>query len=159
LALRGNDLYAGGAFTGAGGRSTNWIAKWDGNVWSALGSGVNNPVYALAVSGDALYAGGDFTSAGSHISGFVAKALLVSPANPLPNPFLADGAFVSYFDGTPGFAYTIEYTDSLELHNWHKATNLTAPPTDQGFGVGVFEFRDGSATVPTRFYRSVYPSY
>jgi len=52
LAVDGaNNLYAGGGFrfTTAGGVSVNYIAKWDGATWSALGSGMNNPVDALAV--------------------------------------------------------------------------------------------------------------
>ena len=40
-----------GLFHAAGGITANYIAKWDGNTWSALGSGVNRTVYALAVSG------------------------------------------------------------------------------------------------------------
>ena len=41
-------LYAGGYFTTAGGVSVKYIAKWDGSSWSALGSGMNNHVFALA---------------------------------------------------------------------------------------------------------------
>lgn len=44
--------------------------------WSALGSGMDNEVYALAVSGTDLYAGGQFTTAGGKVSANVAKALL-----------------------------------------------------------------------------------
>ena len=66
LAVSGTNLYAGGDFNYAtNGTSTavraNYIAKWDGTQWSALGSGVNNTLRALAVSGTNLYAGGDFT--------------------------------------------------------------------------------------------------
>jgi len=64
LAVIGNDLYAGGSISTAGGVSVNNIAKWDGSSWSALGSGTDGPVIALAVSGNVLYAGGDFTWAG-----------------------------------------------------------------------------------------------
>ena len=43
----------------------NYIAKWNGSAWSALGSGMNGAVYALAVDGAGnLYAGGEFTTAG-----------------------------------------------------------------------------------------------
>ncbi|HEU0011040.1 MAG TPA: hypothetical protein VFT34_14575 [Verrucomicrobiae bacterium] len=56
-----SNLYVGGAFT-ISGVATN-IAKWNGNGWSALGSGMTN-VYALAVSGTDLYAGGWFARAG-----------------------------------------------------------------------------------------------
>ncbi len=58
------NLYIGGEFTVVGDVIANFIAKWDGNSWSALGSGMDGPdfsypnVYALAVSGsDVLYAG------------------------------------------------------------------------------------------------------
>src|SRR6056297_1570258 len=69
LALIGDDLYVGGAFTQAGGAPMNRIAVFDtsltGNAgWSALGDGVNIPVSALAAIGDDLYVGGAFTEAG-----------------------------------------------------------------------------------------------
>ena len=35
------NLYAGGNFTTAGGVTANYIAKWNGTSWSALGSGMN----------------------------------------------------------------------------------------------------------------------
>lgn len=37
----GPALYAGGGFARAGGVSANYIAKWDGQSWSALGSGMS----------------------------------------------------------------------------------------------------------------------
>jgi len=63
LAVSGTDLYAGGQFTTAGGVPA-YIAKWDGSVWSALGSGIPGYVDALAVSGTILFAGGNFRGAG-----------------------------------------------------------------------------------------------
>ena len=69
LAVSGSDLYAGGAFTTAGGSAAKNIAKWNGSSWSALGSGMNSAVSALAVSGSDLYAGGNFTTAGGEVSG------------------------------------------------------------------------------------------
>jgi trimeric autotransporter adhesin len=56
-------VYAGGAFTTAGGVTVNKIAKWDGTSWSALGAGMNGTVSALALDSSGLYAGGSFTSA------------------------------------------------------------------------------------------------
>src|SRR5438477_245468 len=46
LAVSGGDLYAGGKFTTAGGSAANYIAKWDGSSWSALGSGIGGSVSA-----------------------------------------------------------------------------------------------------------------
>ena len=77
LAVDGNDLYAGGVFTTAGGGIVNRIAKWDGTSWSTLNSGsqigVDNSVNALAVDGNDLYAGGDFTTAGGVTVNRIAK--------------------------------------------------------------------------------------
>ena len=63
----------GGFFTTAGGVSANNIAKWNGSAWSALGSGMNEAVSALAVCGSDLYAGGDFTTAGGVSAKHIAK--------------------------------------------------------------------------------------
>jgi len=58
------NLYIGGEFTVVDQINANHIAKWDGSRWTALGSGVDRPVRALAISGSDLYAGGFFTTAG-----------------------------------------------------------------------------------------------
>lgn len=68
LALSGSDVYVGGPFTQVCGNSAcnggnltaNRIAKWNGSFWSALGNGLSNEVYALALSGSDVYAGGSF---------------------------------------------------------------------------------------------------
>ena len=83
LAVSGTDLYAGGLFTYAtNGTSTavsaNHIAKWDGTAWSALGSGVNSTVFALAVSGTSLYAGGFFNYATNGTSTAVSADYIAS---------------------------------------------------------------------------------
>jgi hypothetical protein len=63
------DVYAGGAFTLAGGvANTSKIAKWNGTSWSALSTGLTAPALegvrslAFAPNGD-LYIGGQFTDA------------------------------------------------------------------------------------------------
>lgn len=77
----GSALYAGGNFSMAGGQSANFIAKWDGSQWSALGvppdDGLNGTVSALVVyddgSGPVLFAGGSFTTAGGITVNHVAR--------------------------------------------------------------------------------------
>ena len=71
-------MYAGGAFTTVGGVPANTIARWDGNSWSALGSGIDRSfpspyVNALAVLGSNVYAGGAFTTAGGLPANYIAK--------------------------------------------------------------------------------------
>ena len=73
LAASGTELYVGGDFTMAGGVEAECIAKWDGNAWSALGSGMNRAVSALAVDGTTLYVGGEFTTAGGVMANRIAK--------------------------------------------------------------------------------------
>jgi trimeric autotransporter adhesin len=75
----GTDVYVGGSFTMfvgnffPSGKSVNYIAKWNGSVWSAVGTGVNDRVLALAVIGTDLYAGGRFTTAGGGSANHIAK--------------------------------------------------------------------------------------
>ncbi len=69
LAVMDNNLYVGGSFTIAGESLINNVAKWDGERWIALGSGITGgdytSVHALAVMGNTLYAGGSFSRAGT----------------------------------------------------------------------------------------------
>ena len=75
----GPAIYVGGQFVMAGHSQVNRIAKWDGQAWVSLGSGMNNTVWSLSVfddgsgEGPALYAGGDFTAAGGIDAGRIAK--------------------------------------------------------------------------------------
>ncbi len=74
----GPALYAGGLFTASPGSvSVNRIARWDGTSWTALGSGMNGGVHALAThddgSGLALYAAGVFTVAGGNGASRIAR--------------------------------------------------------------------------------------
>ncbi len=68
------NVYVGGIFTAAGGISASNIAKWNGSSWSALGTGVNNYVFAIAIApnGD-VYVGGVFTTAGGSSANRIAK--------------------------------------------------------------------------------------
>lgn len=74
LAVRGADLVVAGRFTQAGEVPALNIATWDGSAWSALGSGIQGSVYALALtpSGD-LIVGGDFVLAGGQPALHIAR--------------------------------------------------------------------------------------
>jgi hypothetical protein len=87
LVVSGTHLYAGGAFTTAGGVVANGIAKWDGSACSALGSGMNNYVYALVADGAGhLFVGGNFTLAGTSVSPYIAQANVASVPTILSPP-------------------------------------------------------------------------
>ncbi len=76
LAFAGNQLYVGGHFDEAGGVPAQSIARWDGQNWSALGSGgangIGGIVYDLAISGTQVYVGGAFDLAGGEPANRVA---------------------------------------------------------------------------------------
>jgi hypothetical protein len=147
LAVSGNTLYAGGTFTNAGGVSANFIAQWNGNNWSALGSGMNGSVEALAVSGNTLYAGGAFLKAGGKGSSYAAEANLGPPPLTLSMPTgLAGGGFQVTVNGLAGQTYTVQMSTNLSSTNWMPlwVTNSSS---------SVFLFIDPNATGQQRFYR------
>jgi hypothetical protein len=79
LAVVGNEVVVGGAFTSAGGVSANRVARFNTqtNTWSRLGTGssngVSSTVRALAVVGNEVVVGGFFTSAGGVSANRVAR--------------------------------------------------------------------------------------
>ncbi len=76
IVVSGTDIYVGGAFINAGGNAdADYIAKWNGSSWSALGTTpLNDAVFALTMSGTDLYAGGDFYDAGGNSNAdYIAK--------------------------------------------------------------------------------------
>jgi len=66
-------LYAGGSFDSSGLSPIRNIAKWNGSVWSPVGSGCNNMVYAMAEYNGDLYVGGAFDSVGNIPARRIAK--------------------------------------------------------------------------------------
>lgn len=73
LESSGADLFVAGDFTSAGGVPANGIAAWNGATWSALGAGVNGPVYGIAAGPFELYAVGAFTMAGGAPANHIAR--------------------------------------------------------------------------------------
>jgi hypothetical protein len=67
------NLYIGGNFIFAGSAKVNRIAKWDGNTWSALGTGMDLNVWTVKWHSNDLYAGGIFTNAGGVLVNRIAK--------------------------------------------------------------------------------------
>ena len=84
LAVASNgDVYVAGDFTQVGGAPANCAAKWNGTVWSPLGSGIQGletgtypyvtlKACAVAANGD-VYMGGNFLQAGDAEANNVAK--------------------------------------------------------------------------------------
>jgi len=94
VATDGESIYVGGSFSMAGGVPARNIARWKDGVWSALGAGINAPVYAIAIAdnGD-VYAGGSFDTAGATVAYNIARwsgdqwnARLDGPVNGIGSP-------------------------------------------------------------------------
>ena len=70
-AIPGGKLFAGGAFTEAGGTTATRIAAWNGVNWSALagpnGEGADGSVFAMTMYNGKLIVGGSFIEAGGEV--------------------------------------------------------------------------------------------
>lgn len=69
------DIYAGGNFEEMGGQIVNNIARWDGNTWHSLGTGLNywSFIYDMVEFKDTLYVCGNFDNADGMSSPNIAK--------------------------------------------------------------------------------------
>jgi len=143
----GPALYAGGAYTIAGGVSALHLARWKGSSWSQVGPGLDKQVWALRVfddgSGTALFAGGSFTTNGSLELNCIAKwdgahfsaldAGMNSPVN----------AFEVFDDGTgtalyPGGMFTTSPAGDSHLAKWGGCSGPPTPWTNLGSGLAGF---------------------
>jgi len=151
LAVSGRDVYAGGVFTTAGGSPANFVAKWDGTTWSALGTGMGDDtgyVYALALSGSYLYAGGAFITAGGKVSAYLAKAIVNPPILAIEQDGF--GGYFINFSGVPGSAYRLQRAPSV-TGAWTTSAPQTAPAS------GFLQFWDFLPPPGQGFYRTVQP--
>src|SRR6266545_2873706 len=77
ISIGQNEVFVGGTFLSIGGVTVTNIAKWDGQNWSGVGSGLgtglSHGVGSLVYCGNVLYAGGLFTNAGSALALNVAR--------------------------------------------------------------------------------------
>jgi len=67
------ELFVGGSFTKSDGDPGNYIARWNGSVWSDIGGGTNGKVKDMVVYNGDLYAVGFFTEAGGIPAQGIAK--------------------------------------------------------------------------------------
>ena len=70
IAARNDDIYIAGLFQNAGGNANaDYIAKWNGSSWEALGTALNGAaILTMAILGNDLYVGGNFENAGGNSS-------------------------------------------------------------------------------------------
>ncbi|PKL36497.1 hypothetical protein CVV38_01160 [Candidatus Peregrinibacteria bacterium HGW-Peregrinibacteria-1] len=107
-----DNLYVGGEFTFAGGKSSKYIAVWDGLAWRTFDSVVGVSIYDLALDGDnLLYAGGSFTMAGGQSTPNIAQC--VDCLNPPP-----------LLDTPTNLIFTTVSSKTLEL-SWDTVANAT----------------------------------
>lgn len=81
-----------------------------------------------------------------------------APLNIVAGPKMEGTDFMVRFAGIPGLSYTIEAAPS-PTGPWSKVANVTAPSSNLGLGIGIFEFRESVGLHAARFYRTIYPPY
>jgi hypothetical protein len=128
-------LYATGLFTQAGGNAANYIARWDGLVWTSI-----MPGFGSWVSGDMLHEFNGFLYAG--VSGVVAKWNDTSWTT-YPNVFNSNVWAIGDYNGTiyTGGAFTqVSGISRSRIARWDTTLLFWDSVTTQGCNGVVNEF-------------------
>ncbi len=127
-------LYAGGEFSGVDGVTTNYIAKWNGSTWSALGSGIGGYwpfVNSLAVDAAGnLYAGGDFATAGNHVAAYLARWTAADGVRGV-----TAGSYTFYTNNLPVTIRVVTpgTLDQLTVQRVNRSHSQASPDLDTGY--------------------------
>jgi hypothetical protein len=150
-------IYVAGSFTTAGGKVARNIARWNGEAWSALGSGVDGTVLDLIVfddgSGPALFVGGVFDSAGELATPGVARwdgSAWTASGSGIPGHVLS---FAVYDDGTgaalfAGVAYPGQLPPRFGIYKWDGTVWTPLSPNIAGSIYALLPFDDGLGAGP-----------
>jgi hypothetical protein len=153
IAVSGTNLYIGGDFTMVGGAAATNIAKWNGNAWSALGSGTDNNVYALAAD-DAghLFVGGNFLVAGTNVSPLIAQANIAPQTIRIERIRVVGGLVMLDCSGRSGNSCSVQRaSDVFFTQNVTTLLQTNAPSN------GAFCHTDPNPPNGTVFYRLTMP--
>ena len=132
-------LYLGGRFSQIDNVTCNDVARWDGNNWSAFGSGFSGPVYDIYTNGNDVYAGGDFVSSGNDTLWSITKwdgtkwSAMGSGVRRNPIAFSGGTGTVAAMTGTPFGLYaggTFNYAGSDYSNNLALWKNFTLTGID-----------------------------
>ena len=158
LAVYENQLFAGGKFTTSGDEPVNYIAAWDGDSWSALGSGMNDEVLSLITYNDKLIVGGKFTTAGNKITAGIAA--WTSPPievptdtcfNTLPEAFSLSQNYPNPFNSCTIIQYFLPRTCQVRLEIFNilgqKVKELISESLDSGYHTIHWDGRDQNGQV------------
>lgn len=150
-----NNLYVGGHFTTIGSNNLNYIARWNQQVWSPLGTGLGpGGVFALEFYHNELYAGGWFATAGGDSIPYIAKWGVISsitmPINKdkegfevFPNPF-NEKTTISYRSNTKGNATVKIFHPSGQLlqivlnKNFEEGERISFTLNEHNFSQGLY---------------------
>jgi uncharacterized protein (TIGR03437 family) len=124
LAVGGNNVYVGGAFTTLG---TVGMVRWDGTAFSALGSGIDTGVNSIKVRGGDVYAGGNYKLGRWDGSTWTINEIFCPIAAVEVNGngiYLGGGFFRA--TGSARFIVKFEYTNGLSVLSTGVDNNVSA---------------------------------
>lgn len=144
LTMYDDGLYVGGAFSRAGGLSSDGVAKWDGVRWSNLSTGAKSLIFTLSIADDGdVYVGGEFNEPGA--SGATRLARLGENNWELVNGSFSGNIYTVATSGdwiyVGGTFAGVGGTTARNVVRWNRSTrewsalgSMPGPADDQGKG-------------------------
>ena len=119
------NVIAGGDFTIAGHDTAARIARFDGNFWTAYGTGIGGTIRALAVYNGSVVAGGLFLTAGGSSIPYIARwngsawvAMGAGLNGPVDALLVKDGLLYAGGEFTQSGAASMKYIASWNGTSW-----------------------------------------
>jgi len=156
ILVYGNDVYAGGLYTTAGGQTVNGIAKWNGTTWSGLGGGFGYGnacgAFAMCTFNGNLVCGGIFSSPYSNVAQWNGLLTGVNNNNEIPKEFELSQNYPNPFNPSTKINFAIPRSEMVNITVYDVTGSVAAVILNKRMDAGNHEITFDAAGLSSGVY-------